>query len=278
MKASTSTVTGCGNSACSCLSEGPPVARINGRALYSQGQRPDDVTLREIAFGELLRQEAVRQELLEDQPGSLAPELSGAQRSVIETMLDREVAQQAPNESECRRFYDANLQQFVIGQAVHLRHILFAVTPGVNVHALTVRAEQALLELSRKDTSPERFAALAAELSNCPSGAQGGDLGWVGPDDCASELANELFQQKSPQWGIGVHPRLVHTRFGFHIIEVIGRRKGRQASFDEVRERVQSQLTLSSRARGLNQYMAILAGKARVEGVVLDSAETPLVQ
>jgi hypothetical protein len=149
---------------------------------------------------------------------------------------------------------------------------------GVNVHALTVRAEQALLELSRKDVPAGRFAQLAAELSNCPSSAQGGDLGWVGPDDCAPELANELFQLKSPQWGIGIHPRLVHTRFGFHIIEVIGRRKGRQASFDEVRGRVQTQLTLSSGARGLNQYMALLAGKARIEGVVLDSVETPLVQ
>lgn len=278
MKASTSAVTGCGDSACGCLSAEPPRARVNGRLLHRQCDRPSESALRELAFGELLRQEAVRQGLLADQPGDVAPPLDDTQRQVIETMLEKQVPTPRPSDAECARYYEANLQQFVVGQMVHLRHILFAVTPGVNVHALTVRAEQALLELSRKDVPAGRFAQLAAELSNCPSSAQGGDLGWVGPDDCAPELANELFQLKSPQWGIGIHPRLVHTRFGFHIIEVIGRRKGRQASFDEVRGRVQTQLTLSSGARGLNQYMALLAGKARIEGVVLDSAETPLVQ
>jgi peptidyl-prolyl cis-trans isomerase C len=98
----------------------------------------------------------------------------------------------------------------------------------VDVHALRVRAEAALMELLRKDVPAERFAQMATELSNCPSGAQGGDLGWVGPDDCAPELSNELFHQKNPLRGMGVHPRLIHTRFGFHVIEVLGRRKGKQ--------------------------------------------------
>ena len=164
------------------------------------------------------------------------------------------------------------------GQAVHLRHILFAVTPGVNVHALTVRAEQALLELVGKDAPAPRFAELAAELSNCPSGAQGGDLGWVAPEDCAPELANELFQQKHAQWGLGVHPRLVHTRYGFHIIEVLERRKGKLASFDQVRESIAAQLALQSRARALHQYMLLLVGQAEVEGIDLGAAQTPLVQ
>lgn len=280
MKPNTTTVTGCGNRACACIGDGQPVARVNGRALHEPGCRPDDTALRERAFGELLRQESVRKGLLADCPDSAAPapELSEAERSVIESMLDREVPVQEPDESECRRYYDSNRQQFVVGQAVHLRHILFAVTPGVNVHALTRRAENVLLELSRKDVPADRFAQLAAELSNCPSSTAGGDLGWVGPDDCATELSNELFQQKSPQWGLGVHPRLVHTRFGFHIIEVIGRRKGRQLPFEEIQQRVRDQLRLGSRARGLSQYMKTLVGRARLDGLVLDGTETPLVQ
>ena len=115
-----------------------------------------------------------------------------------------------------------------------MRHILFAVTPGVNVHALSQRAETALLELSRKGLAPGRFEALAAELSNCPSSAQGGDLGWVTPEACAPELANELFFQTDSRWGMGVHPRLVHTRFGLHIIEVLGAIRGQLPEFDEV--------------------------------------------
>jgi peptidyl-prolyl cis-trans isomerase C len=165
-----------------------------------------------------------------------------------------------------------------VGQALHVRHILFAVTPGVNVQALTVHAEKALLELTRKDAVPGRFAQLAAELSNCPTSTQGGDLGWIGPDDCAPELANELFHQKHSQWGMGVHPRLIHTRFGFHIIEVLERRAGKQPAYGEVRKRIAALLAMQSRARALHQYMSLLVGEALVEGIDLEGADSPLVQ
>jgi peptidyl-prolyl cis-trans isomerase C len=35
---------------------------------------------------------------------------------------------------------------------------------------------------------------------------------------------------------------------------------------------------MQSRAKALHQYMSLLAGQALVEGVELDSADTPLVQ
>jgi peptidyl-prolyl cis-trans isomerase C len=148
----------------------------------------------------------------------------------------------------------------------------------VNVHALTVQAEKVLLGLLGKNVEPAAFEKAAREFSNCPTSIQGGDLGWIGPDDCAPELANELFHQKHGGWGMGVHPRLIHTRFGFHIIEVLGRRKGKQLTFEEVHDRVTMQLTMQSRAKSLHQYMQLLAGQALVEGVELDTADSPLVQ
>lgn len=282
MNSPTSTVTGCGSNACQCSSPSTqaasPTAFINGIALHEAGQRPDADALREKAYSELLRQQAVTKGLLPRHKGLTAPELGEAERQVIEAMVDGEVPTPQPTEDEGQRYYEAHKQQFMVGQALHVRHILFAVTPGVNVHALTVHAEKALLELTRNDASPERFAQLAAELSNCPTSAQGGDLGWIGPDDCAPELANELFHQKHSQWGMGVHPRLIHTRFGFHIIEVLERRAGKQPAYAEVRERITALLTMQSRARALHQYMSLLVGEALVEGIELEGADSPLVQ
>lgn len=294
MNAQTSTVTGCGSGACQCASTAseavatsttavtataaPTMAYVNGIALHAPGQRPDTATLRESAYSELLRQQAVLAGLLPRHTGLTAPELGEAERKVIEAMVDREVVTPQPGEEECGRYYEANKPQFMVGQALHVRHILFAVTPGVNVHALTVHAEKALLELTRKDAHPDRFVQLAAELSNCPTSVQGGDLGWIGPDDCAPELANELFHQKHSQWGMGVHPRLTHTRFGFHIIEVLNRRVGKQPAYEEVRERIAALLTMQSRARALHQYMTLLVGQALVEGIALEGADSPLVQ
>ena len=276
---------GCGgNGACACAAKAADAAAlqstpsINGIRLHKPGERPDEATLRELAYTELLRQQAVRAGLLPRKAVLEAPELDESERGVLESMVDAAVEVPAPSPEECQRYFEARKNQFVVGQAVHLRHILFAVTPGVNVQALSVHADKALISLLGKNVPVERFCKLAAELSNCPTGAHGGDLGWVGPQDCAPELAQCLFFQTETPVGLGVQPRLIHTRFGLHIIDVLERRAGKALDFDEVRERVAAQLAMQSRAKALHQYMSLLVGQALVDGIELDAADSPLVQ
>jgi len=270
---------GCGSSSCACAELAPAqLASINGISLHEPGEALDAQTLRERAYTELLMQEAVKQGLLPRYRGLVAQPPNEAQRQVMEAMLEQAVTSPEPTEDECRRHFEAQKNRLIVGQALHVRHILFAVTPGVNVHALSQRAETALLDLIRKEVPATRFEQLAAELSNCPSSAQGGDLGWVTPEDCAPELANELFFQTDSRWGMGVHPRLVHTRFGLHIIEVLGRKKGQLPEFEQVRDQIASRLALQSRSTALRQYMQLLVGQAQIEGVELEGADSPLVQ
>ena len=272
MKLQSTTVTGCGSRSCLCA--GTPVvsatAMINGVALHRPDQRPDRISLLETAQGELLRQQAVKLGLLPPNTGLMAPGLTWRDRQVIRRMLDQAVPPTRPDEESCRRFFDANKHLFLRCQALHVRHILFAETPEVKVHVLLLQAEQALLELSRPGVCEERFAQLAAELSVCPTRAGGGDLGWMGPDNCDPELASELFDHKHSRWGLGVHPRLIHTRHGFHILEVLGRRKGRAAPYEEVRERIAEQLARRWRSEALTQYVGQLARGAAIEGLDRD--------
>ena len=270
---------GCGSGSCQCAGKAQaPVASINGITLHEAGHALDEHSLRERAWGELLRQEAVRSGRLPRHDRLEAPDLAPGDRTAIESMLEVAVHVPVPTPDECQRYYDARKSHYVVGRLAHARHILFAVTDGIDVHKLAVRAEQALLELSRNGADPGTFARLARELSNCPSGAEDGDLGWIGPDDCADELANELFHQKEPLHGIGLRPRLVHSRYGLHIVEVLGVKQGRRMPYEEVRERIAVELTQRSRARALHQYMQLLVGQALVEGVSLEGASSPLVQ
>jgi peptidyl-prolyl cis-trans isomerase C len=276
---------GCGGGNCGCSSAAidmaptatvAPEVRINGRRLHI-GPGEDLDTVRERAWGEVLRQEAVRQGLLDEDMGELATSLNAEQQQAIEDMLDAAVQTPEPTLEACQRYYDAHKPRYTHGQQARLRHILFAVTPGVPVQKLAQRAEAALLELTHKDAPADRFAQLARELSNCPSGAQGGDLGWVGPQDCAPELVQFLFMQEG---GVanGLQPRLVHSRFGLHIVDVCEQRPGALATLAQVQGRIAGELTLQSRATALRQYMLLLVGQARVEGIDLESADTPLVQ
>ncbi|MCD8494356.1 MAG: peptidylprolyl isomerase [Burkholderiaceae bacterium] len=250
---------------------------INGMSLPA-GPDCEPEQMRELAYGELLRQQAVRLGLLPAVDGATAPELDETAVNVIDKMLETEVVTPEPSEEACRRYYEANRARYVVDQSVHLRHILFAVTPRVDVTALAGRAEEVLLSLTTPETTGSEFSEIAKTMSNCPSGQKGGDLGWVTPNDCVPELAQWLFYLPDVQIATGVHPRLVHTRFGLHIVEILNRNPGKQLSFEEVGSAVKHQLHQKSRATALKQYMMLLVGQADVQGIELEGADTPLVQ
>lgn len=272
-------MSGCGSGNCQCAGKAQEApAAINGIALHAPGEKPSPDELRERAWAELLRQEAVRQGLLPRMNVLEAPELGEAQQDVLQQMVEDAVQLPSPGEEALRRYYDAHRERYVEGQSARVRHILFAVTDGVDVGKLAAKAEEVLLELARKDAHPALFEERARELSNCPSGAQGGDTGWIAPHEIAPELAAEIFFQKVQPQASGLRTRLVHSRFGLHILDVLERKDGRQLSFDEVRGRIGMELAQRTRATAVHQYIRVLAGKANIEGVDLEQAHSPLVQ
>ncbi|MBN8959021.1 MAG: peptidyl-prolyl cis-trans isomerase, partial [Rhizobiales bacterium] len=188
---------------------------INGVTIEVDGASPEFSATRE-----LLRQRAVGLGLIEgtarddDQIGA-----------AIENLLAREVATPEPTEAECRRYYEQNLSAFASGDIVHARHILFQVTPRVNILDVRARAEKTLATLLHE---PDRFAALATELSNCPSGQQGGNLGQISRGDTVPEFERALFRL-GPS---GILRELVKTRYGFHIVAVDQRIPGRTLPFE----------------------------------------------
>jgi len=252
------------------------LARINGVALVGADESLSAEELRQRACAELLRQAAMQGGLLaaDDEPPQ-GGAMSEAASAAIERLLDRELAMPEPSDEVCRRHHAAQRARYAIGERVHLRHVLFAVTPGVDVNALRQRAEGCLLDV--RCASPEgedRFASAAAATSNCPSGAAGGALGWLTGTDCAPEFAREIFGKPD----VGVLPRLVHSRFGLHVVEVLARQPGLDPEFETVKSAVAQSLRQQTFTTALRQYLQLLAGQARVEGVDLDAAETPLVQ
>jgi peptidyl-prolyl cis-trans isomerase C len=251
-------------------------ASVNGVPLHAPDERLDDAALRQRACTELLRQAAIGAGLLAaDDPPPQGGATSEAASQAIEALLVRELHLPEPDEAACRRHFDAHPARHRRGDRVRVRHVLFAVTPGVDVRRLRERAESLLLQLRcRRDGMADPFPAAAAELSNCPSGAEGGHLGWLRPEDIAPELARELFA--GPE--IGVLPRLVHSRFGLHVVEVLQRETGAAPPFEAVRGAVGLSLKQQTFVSALRQYLQLLAGAARIEGVALDRADTPLVQ
>ena len=257
---------------------GSPVPSINGVFLTHSDEHVDTRILHERAYAELLRQEAIRLGKISNCVEEVAPILSTDEQNSIQEMLDEIIHIPTPTRAECQRYYDSNRQALTVGQSRKIRHILFAVTPGVNVNALAQRAEAALFELKREETPSERFAELAAELSNCPSGMHGGELGWLTPQDCAPELSKELFYNQVSSETLGMFTRLVSTRHGFHIIDVLGLELGRLPDFELLEESILLKLQAQSKGTALRQFMSLLVGRSQLVGVHLDGAHSNLVQ
>lgn len=275
--------TTCGSGGCGCAGstdnlpqeDAAPVARINGVPLHADGEILPPDALRQRACTELLRQQAQREGLLshDDAPG-LDGATSAEASQAIERLLDQALQVPEPSEEACRRYHAAHPTLSGQGERVRMRHVLFAVTPGVDVKLLRQRAEGVLLDLRCADDDGARFAAAAGQWSNCPSGQEGGDLGWLSAEDCAPEFAREVFGTQE----VGVLSRLVHSRFGLHVVEVCERQPGQELPFEQVRASVALMLRQQAWVNALRQYLQLLAGEAEVEGVHLDAADTPLVQ
>ncbi|WP_312793029.1 peptidylprolyl isomerase [Diaphorobacter nitroreducens] len=275
--------TTCGSGGCGCAGstdnlpqeDAAPVARINGVPLHADGEILPPDALRQRACTELLRQQAQREGLLsqDDAPG-LDGATSAQASQAIERLLDQALQVPEPSEEACRRYHAAHPTLGGQGERVRMRHVLFAVTPGVDVKLLRQRAEGVLLDLRCADDDGARFAAAAGQWSNCPSGQEGGDLGWLSAEDCAPEFAREVFGTQE----VGVLSRLVHSRFGLHVVEVCERQPGQELPFEQVRASVALMLRQQAWVNALRQYLQLLAGEAEVEGVHLDAADTPLVQ
>ncbi len=252
------------------------VARVNGAALHASGEILPPDALRQRACTELLRQAAQSAGLLAaSDTAAVDGVISAAASSAIEALLERNLVLPEPTGEDCRRHYAAHQGRYRTGERVRVRHILFAVTPGVDVAALRRRAESIFLDVRCHDgQAVDHFADAARQWSNCPSGAEGGELGWLSTEDCAPEFARELFGHVE----VGVLPRLVHSRFGLHVVEVLERDPGVAQPFESVRGAVANALRQQSFATALRQYLRLLAGAAVVEGVDMDAADTPLVQ
>ncbi|MGE5652307.1 MAG: peptidylprolyl isomerase [Bacillota bacterium] len=189
----------------------------------------------------------------------------------IEALFAREVRVPEADEAACDTFYRNRPELFSSGEMVEARHILFQVTPTVPLDLLRETGEAVLAALR---AHPERFEELAKQYSNCPSGAVGGSLGQLTRGQTVPEFEKFVFRLEEGE----LASRLLETRFGLHIVQVLRRIEGKLLPFDAVKSQIAETLSRQAWQRGVHQYLRILVGRADIQGVTLEGAESPLVQ
>jgi len=84
---------------------------------------------------------------------------------------------------------------------------------------ILVKTENEANNILKRLADGEEFAAVAKRFSSCPSGKNGGDLGWFGKGQMVPEFEKVAFENDT---GKVVGP--VKTQFGYHVIKVTGRK------------------------------------------------------
>lgn len=99
----------------------------------------------------------------------------------------------------------------------HARHILLRDSEFSNPEEIRAR----LVKLRQRLQAGEDFAKLAKLFSEDPgSASKGGDLGWVNPGEMVP-----VFEQAMDALEINALSEPVHSRFGWHIVQVLERRE-----------------------------------------------------
>ncbi|VVD64324.1 peptidylprolyl isomerase [Pandoraea morbifera] len=215
-----------------------------------------------LAIRELLRQRALELGLTFD---------PGLPDAMADAVFAKDVVTPVASVEESRRYYDQHPERFTSGELVHASHILFGVTGRAPLALVRAKAEETLNDILK---APDRFEAMARERSNCPSAQVGGSLGQLERDSVVPEFAQAIFGTNET----GVLPRLIKTRFGFHLVRIDHRVPGTQIPFEAVQDDIATMLTEQVRLRATRQYVMLLASQAELEGVTFAPADGPLVQ
>lgn len=223
-----------------------------------------------LVIRQLLLQEAARLGIAADADADGDP---GSEEAIVQALLAREVATPEPDDEVCRRYWSANTAKFSTPDIYEAAHILFPAAP--DDEAARAAAKQAASEtIALLQADPSRFATLARERSACPSGASGGLLGQQSRGDLVPEIETFVMAMEEGQ----ICPLPIATRYGYHVLRLDRLIRGANLPFETAAPLVTRHLRTQSWQRAVSQYLQVLAGHARIEGLAFDAAATPLVQ
>jgi parvulin-like peptidyl-prolyl isomerase len=146
-------------------------------------------------------------------------------------------------------YYDQNKAQFSTPAQVHAEHILFAATD-------TVLAQSVYKQVK----AGANFATLAKKYSTDPgSKAAGGDLGWAAPSSYVAPFAAAVEAMKVGE------VRLVQSQYGWHVIELLGRRPATQQTLAQATPAITQSLRQAALSQKFSTYIADLQKKATIQ-------------
>lgn len=151
------------------------------------------------------------------------------------------------SDAEMRAFYEANKERFKTVEMWRASHIL------VSTEA---EAKSALAELARG----AKFEDLAKARSIDATASRGGDIGYFRAGQLVPEFEKEALALK-----VGEMSGIVHTQFGYHIIQLTDKKEPQPEAFENVQKAIEDEIKRKKRSELFDALIRSLKDKYRVK-------------
>jgi peptidyl-prolyl cis-trans isomerase D len=141
------------------------------------------------------------------------------------------------DEASLLQFYKDNLNAFTKPGGIHVAHILVKVPADASQTQVNM-ARQKIERLQNKIKEGEKFSTLAENYSDdVLSAPQGGTLAWIARNNLEPQFEQAINSLKT-----GGVSEPIRTKYGFHLIKLLGEKKAEIQPFNKVKRQVQAAL------------------------------------
>jgi parvulin-like peptidyl-prolyl isomerase len=140
------------------------------------------------------------------------------------------------SDQEIGEYYNQHRDEYEGKEAVRIKQILLLIPPNAS-KSMKAKIRENAEKIQKKAVSSESFEALAAQFSQGPGAAQGGDLGFIEKGVMIPELETVAFNLTPGK----VSP-VIESSVGFHILKVVDKRGAGLKPIATVREEIKAKL------------------------------------
>lgn len=189
-----------------------------------------ELVLQQLIASKLLLLEAKRN-LFETEPEFKAELAKLRDNLLVSYATEKAISAVKVSDEDAQNYYNENKERFVTEDTVNASHIL-------------VDTEEEALEILAKIKAGElSFEEAATAHSNCPSKANGGNLGDFGKGQMVPEFDAAVFSMAVGE----VSDAPVKTQFGYHLIKLNGKNEAEAMPFEEIAEEIKDALLQEKR-------------------------------
>jgi parvulin-like peptidyl-prolyl isomerase len=204
-----------------------------------EGTAGKEKFLDEMIKKELLYQEAMKKGLQKD-PEYLQKLEEFKKLTLIGQLLEKEIELKAKvTEQDVKDYYDKHKDELSAVSQIRASHIL-------------VKTEKEAKNILERLKKGEDFAAIAKKSSiDTGSARNGGDLGYFSPGQMVPEF--EAAAEKLKTGEVSSVP--IKTKFGYHIIKVTDKKKGKPVEFEKIKSMLFQRVSAERQKEFFDSYI-----------------------